>query len=301
MQQSTHLSASSASSSSPQKNNWGLIKEEPCKKTARGEIHHSSFITLCDGNKAVNIDSPIDSATPTQRSPAPQPPSTRKAEDRNITVKRDDERANGTRRTMVVVDDGSSNIRKTQYATRKRKAPPSSCVVEDEVEEEEGNGSTGDGNTAKKKIKIDYIQEVRSRQVTFLKRKNGVMKKAMELSILCDCEVSVIIHNKDTSKMFEYGSHDIVQTLGRYARYGSPDETTTTNQHILMTKEGGNVVQTGVQTSDSGQTSLSPPNSAERVASKPALTPSFAERLRESTARHGTSPAFKKSSHPPSR
>lgn len=174
--------------------------------------------------------------------------------------------------------------------------------------EEEGTGSTGGGdgnNTAKKKIKIDYIQEVRSRQVTFLKRKNGVMKKAMELSILCDCEVSVIIHNKDTSKMFEYGSHDMIQTLRRYARYGSPDETTT-NQHTLTTtKEDGscNVVQTGQQTSDSGQqTSLSPPNSAERVPSKPVLPPSFAERLRESTAsRHGTSPAFKKSSHPPSR
>ena len=33
----------------------------------------------------------------------------------------------------------------------------------------------------RKKIKIQKIENTRSRQVTFLKRKNGLMKKAMEL------------------------------------------------------------------------------------------------------------------------
>lgn len=36
-------------------------------------------------------------------------------------------------------------------------------------------------NEGRKRIKIAHIEDSRSRQVTFLKRKNGLMKKAMEL------------------------------------------------------------------------------------------------------------------------
>lgn len=39
------------------------------------------------------------------------------------------------------------------------------------------------------KIIIKKIPNERSRQSTFMKRKHGLIKKAMELSILCDCEV----------------------------------------------------------------------------------------------------------------
>ena len=36
--------------------------------------------------------------------------------------------------------------------------------------------------------------------MTFTKRKFGLFKKAYELSVLCDCEIAVIIFNKDKMK-----------------------------------------------------------------------------------------------------
>ena len=45
----------------------------------------------------------------------------------------------------------------------------------------------------RRKIDIVRIENERHRQVTFTKRKGGLIKKATELSILCDAEVAVII------------------------------------------------------------------------------------------------------------
>lgn len=49
------------------------------------------------------------------------------------------------------------------------------------VEPSESRDGSQSKETGRKKIKIALIPDPRSRQVTFLKRKNGLMKKAMEL------------------------------------------------------------------------------------------------------------------------
>ena len=56
---------------------------------------------------------------------------------------------------------------------------------------------------------------------TFLKRKGGLFKKAHELSVLCSVEVAVIIfgHNK---KLYEYSSHDINETIGKFQYVRDP-------------------------------------------------------------------------------
>ena len=41
----------------------------------------------------------------------------------------------------------------------------------------------------KKKIKIEELKNTRTRQLTFTKRKKGLIKKAMELSILCNANI----------------------------------------------------------------------------------------------------------------
>jgi MADS-box transcription factor, plant len=55
------------------------------------------------------------------------------------------------------------------------------------------------------KIVIKRIDNSASRQVTFSKRRKGLLKKARELSILCDVEVGVIIFS-NTGRLYEYAS-----------------------------------------------------------------------------------------------
>ena len=51
--------------------------------------------------------------------------------------------------------------------------------------------------------------------MTFTKRKNGLMKKAMELSVLCDCQIALVIFNSN-NKLFQYSSGDINGVLKRF-------------------------------------------------------------------------------------
>lgn len=67
----------------------------------------------------------------------------------------------------------------------------------------------------RKKIKIQPIKDDRNKQVTFLKRKYGLMKKAYELSVLCDCEIALIIFNSN-NKLVQYASTEIDKILMKY-------------------------------------------------------------------------------------
>ncbi len=67
----------------------------------------------------------------------------------------------------------------------------------------------------RKKIKIARISDERSRHATFAKRKNGLVKKAIELSILCDCEIALVIFNSQ-QKLTQYASGNIDATLSKF-------------------------------------------------------------------------------------
>lgn len=83
----------------------------------------------------------------------------------------------------------------------------------------------------RKKISIQRISDERNRQVTFTKRKFGLMKKAYELSVLCDCEIAVIIFNSH-NKLFQYASTDMDKVLLKYTEYDQPHESQT-NKDIV--------------------------------------------------------------------
>lgn len=57
------------------------------------------------------------------------------------------------------------------------------------------------------------------------------MKKAYELSVLCDCEIALIIFNS-ANRLFQYASTDMDRVLLKYTEYSEPHESRT-NSDIL--------------------------------------------------------------------
>ncbi|KAL5543321.1 hypothetical protein UlMin_007105 [Ulmus minor] len=69
------------------------------------------------------------------------------------------------------------------------------------------------------RVELKRIENKINRQVTFAKRRNGLLKKAYELSVLCDAEVALIIFS-NRGKLFEFCSgSSMVQTLEKYQKY----------------------------------------------------------------------------------
>jgi len=92
------------------------------------------------------------------------------------------------------------------------------------------------------KITIERIASERNRQATFTKRKNGLIKKAMELSILCDCEIALIIFSSN-NKLFQYASSDMDKLLLRYTDHNEPHKPLTNQDYGKSfggTKKGKN-------------------------------------------------------------
>ncbi|XP_062012865.1 agamous-like MADS-box protein MADS1 isoform X3 [Rosa rugosa] len=84
------------------------------------------------------------------------------------------------------------------------------------------------------KIEIKRIENTTNRQVTFCKRRNGLLKKAYELSVLCDAEVALIVFS-NRGRLYEYSNNSSVrETIERYKKAcadssnnGSVSEATT--------------------------------------------------------------------------
>lgn len=60
----------------------------------------------------------------------------------------------------------------------------------------------------KKKLeKITRIQNDNYRKVALCKRKKGIIKKAIELSVLCDLKVFMLIHDEWNRRVTHFMSH----------------------------------------------------------------------------------------------
>ncbi|KAL6131958.1 PREDICTED: MADS-box protein SOC1-like isoform X2 [Fragaria vesca subsp. vesca] len=83
------------------------------------------------------------------------------------------------------------------------------------------------------KIEMKRIENATSRQVTFSKRRNGLLKKAYELSVLCDAEVAVIVFSQK-GRLYEFSSSDMQKTIKRYHKHAKGAQTNTTEVEQYM-------------------------------------------------------------------
>ncbi|XP_022885395.1 agamous-like MADS-box protein AGL27 [Olea europaea var. sylvestris] len=68
----------------------------------------------------------------------------------------------------------------------------------------------------RRKLEIKRIENKSSRQVTFTKRRNGLIKKAKELAVLCEVDVNVIIFSS-RGKLYRFcSSNSLAEILRRY-------------------------------------------------------------------------------------
>ncbi|GAB2280168.1 Agamous-like MADS-box protein ap1 [Dionaea muscipula] len=69
------------------------------------------------------------------------------------------------------------------------------------------------------RVQLKRIENKINRQVTFSKRRAGLVKKAHEISVLCEAEVALIVFS-NRGKLFEYSTDSCMEKiLERYERY----------------------------------------------------------------------------------
>uniref|UniRef100_A0A0E0LX96 MADS-box domain-containing protein n=1 Tax=Oryza punctata TaxID=4537 RepID=A0A0E0LX96_ORYPU len=91
------------------------------------------------------------------------------------------------------------------------------------------------------RVELKRIENKINRQVTFAKRRNGLLKKAYELSVLCDAEVALIIFS-NRGKLYEFCStQSMTKTLEKYQKcsYAGP-ETAVQNRESEQLKASRN-------------------------------------------------------------
>ncbi|KAL5565425.1 hypothetical protein UlMin_028589 [Ulmus minor] len=99
------------------------------------------------------------------------------------------------------------------------------------------------------KTQMRRIENNTSRQVTFFKRRNGLLKKAFELSVLCDAEVALIIFSP-RGKLYDFASASMQSTIERYRMHtkDSPNSNNTVEQNMQLLKNEAAAMMKKIET-----------------------------------------------------
>jgi hypothetical protein len=94
-------------------------------------------------------------------------------------------------------------------------------------------------------------------KVTFSKRKFGLMKKCYELSVLCGCEIGLIMFSAN-NKLYQYASSNMDSVLVKYTDYSTAHEAKTNadGQRLYGGGDGDN--EDGTEGSPTSSTMRSP-------------------------------------------
>ncbi|KAF5726641.1 K-box region and MADS-box transcription factor family protein isoform 1 [Tripterygium wilfordii] len=89
------------------------------------------------------------------------------------------------------------------------------------------------------RVELKRIENKINRQVTFAKRRNGLLKKAYELSVLCDAEVALIIFS-NRGKLYEFcSSSSMLKSLERYqeCNNGAPETNVSAREALELSSQ----------------------------------------------------------------
>ncbi|CAH2045674.1 unnamed protein product [Thlaspi arvense] len=76
------------------------------------------------------------------------------------------------------------------------------------------------------KLKIKKLEHTGARQATYAKRKNGILKKANELSILCDIDIVLLMFSPTGKASLCYGRRSsIEEVIAKFAQIAPQDRT----------------------------------------------------------------------------
>ncbi|KAM0853796.1 hypothetical protein ACQ4PT_050837 [Festuca glaucescens] len=92
----------------------------------------------------------------------------------------------------------------------------------------------GGGRMVRGKTEMKRIENATSRQVTFSKRRNGLLKKAFELSVLCDAEVALVVFSP-RGRLYEFASAaSLEKSIDRYKAYTKDNANNKTVQQDIQ-------------------------------------------------------------------
>ncbi|XP_050384983.1 agamous-like MADS-box protein AGL18 [Argentina anserina] len=98
--------------------------------------------------------------------------------------------------------------------------------------------------TGPRRTKIEKIEHLSSRQVTFSKRRKGLFNKAGDFSVRCGAEIAVIVFS-NTKKLYEFSSTSMEHILSRYIKskerairqHEAPSSTSDNSSAIRLLQE----------------------------------------------------------------
>ncbi|XP_074273241.1 agamous-like MADS-box protein AGL12 [Silene latifolia] len=113
---------------------------------------------------------------------------------------------------------------------------------------------------ARGKVQLKRIENPVHRQVTFCKRRTGLLKKAKELSVLCDADVGVFIMSAQ-GKLYELSTKGTMQELiERYMKctktFQASDSESTVEKQVLECKDEVNMMAQEIKLLEKGLWSI---------------------------------------------